>query len=145
MTLAEILGAEDNPFSLFLILILLLGASGYFDPVAASYEDATETSAEEPVTTRPAVTLPVWQTRPSQKLIVRPFSEEPESRSRPQRSRRPGRRRPGKPPEKKDILSATFEMLGLPPPSKALSLLKKALTNRQSRHPLLMLRHKMLQ
>lgn len=127
MSLTEMLGAEDNPFGLFLILILLLGATGYFDPAPKSEDlnvDATSGAASPAVTT-----LPVWQRRPAERQLIRPFSGE-----------RPSRRAP-----KKDLLTATLEMLGLPKPKKAFTLLRKALSPRQSRHPLLHLRHKMLQ
>lgn len=124
MSLAEMLGAEDNPFGLFLILILLLGATGYFDPPPKMDVEATGETKSEPV-----ATLPVWQRRPSEKQLVRPFSEE----------------RPARQGKKKDLLSAIFEMLGLPKPKKVFYLLRKALGGRQSRHPLLHMRHKMLQ
>lgn len=124
MSLVDMLGAEDNPFGLFLILILLLGATGYFDPAPKSEVQATAESDSKPI-----VTLPVWQTRPREKALVRPFSGAKPTRQAP----------------KADLLSAIFEMLGLPKPKKALALLKKVLSGRQSRHPLLTLRHKMLQ
>lgn len=124
MSLTEILGAEDNPFSLFLILILLLGATGYFDPTPAKEVEATADTAPKPV-----ATLPVWQRRPAERVLVRPFSGE-----------RPPRQAP-----RKDLLSALTEMLGLPKPKKSLSLLKTLLTGRQTKHPLLRPRHKMLQ
>jgi len=127
VSFAEMLGAEDNPFGLFLILILLLGATGYFDPVPKAEDvDVAQASDAAPP---PVATLPVWQRRPAEKKLVRPFSGE-----------RPPRKAP-----KKDLLTATLEMLGLPKPKKSFYLLRKALASRQSRHPLLHLRHKMLQ
>ncbi|MGE5579534.1 MAG: hypothetical protein ACM3WU_05740 [Bacillota bacterium] len=127
MSLTEMLGAEDNPFGLFLILILLLGATGYFDPAPKAGDMDVEAASGAALP--PVATLPVWQRRPAERQLVRPFSGE-----------RPSRRAP-----KKDLLTAVFEMLGLPKPKKAFALLRKALTARQSRHPLLHLRHKMLQ
>jgi hypothetical protein len=118
------LGMEDNPFGLFLILILLLGATGYFDPAPKNDVQATGESDQ-----KPASALPVWQTRPKEKSLVKPFSGARQTRQAP----------------KADLLTAIFEMLGLPKPKKALALLRKVLTPRQSRHPLLQLRHKMLQ
>lgn len=59
LDLAEILGIEDNPFSLFLILILLMGATGYFDPKSA------EAGATSDGQATPTITLPVWQKRPA--------------------------------------------------------------------------------
>ena len=124
MSLTEILGAEDNPFSLFLILVLLLGATGYFDPAPTTNVEGTADATPKPV-----ATLPVWQRRPAERVLVRPFSGE-----------RPARHAP-----RKDLLSALSEMLGLPKPKKLFSLLRKALTGRQAKHPLQHLRHKMLQ
>jgi len=124
VSLMEILGAEDNPFSLFLILILLLGATGYFDPAPATDVEATAETAPKPV-----ATLPVWQKRPAERVLVRPFSGE-----------RPARQAP-----RKDLLSALSEMLGLPKPKKAFTLLRKVLAGRHAKHPLQQLRHKMLQ
>ncbi len=125
MSLTEILGAEDNPFSLFLILILLLGATGYFDPAPKGAEIEAADESPKP----PASTLPVWQRRPSERVIVRPFSGKPPKREEPRR----------------DMISALSEMLGLPKPKKTFDLLRRVLAGRQSRHPLRVARHKMLQ
>jgi hypothetical protein len=59
----KILGIEaDNPFSLFLILILLLAASGSFDPksVQAELDEAGSQDRQK---------RPLWQTRPARPLF----------------------------------------------------------------------------
>ncbi len=129
MSLVDILGMEDNPFGLFLILILLLGATGYFDPAEKS-----EVQASGETDSKPQASLPVWQTRPKERPPVRPFS-----------GKRTVSARSAGGAKKPDLLTAIFEMLGLPKPKKAFALLRKVLTGRQSRHPLLPLRHRMLQ
>lgn len=61
----KLLGIEaDNPFSLFLILILLLAANGTFNPKAAQAEEPEEEAEEE-------VKRPAWQTRPNRPLFRR--------------------------------------------------------------------------
>lgn len=63
----KILGIEaDNPFSLFLILILLLAASGSFDPKAAAAEGTEEAAVTGTVQKKEAAKKPVWQIRPNQ-------------------------------------------------------------------------------
>jgi len=131
VSIAEVLGVEDNPFGLFLILILLLGATGHFDPA----ETETGTGAASEGQTKPSITLPVWQTRPKEDKPVRPFSGP-----RPE-----GARSKGAPVRKKDLPSAFLNMLGLTAQRRPAYGLSRALGLRSSRHPLLRLWHKMQQ
>lgn len=65
----KILGFDaDNPFSLFLILILLLASSGAFDSKAAQAEDTQEAGAPDD---KKEAKRPTWQTRPNHPLFQR--------------------------------------------------------------------------
>lgn len=62
MDTIDIFGAEDNPFSLFLVLVLLLGAMGFFDPQEKTVEDGVQHQDMEPDRSK---TTPVWRKRPA--------------------------------------------------------------------------------
>lgn len=134
MDLAEILGVEDNPFSLFLILILLLGATGYFDPKKRDVEAMSE---GEPAA--PAIVLPVWQKRPPNApprgLL---FSAVAKSATGSGNTCRSGACNGKRSPAQQDSLATLVrnvrDLVGGVLPQRA-----------RPRHPLLRVRHKMLQ
>lgn len=135
MSIADILGMEDNPFGLFLVLILLLGATGYFDPS----NKMTGESETSPESSPPSAVLPVWQTRPGGPKLVRPFTgpKPRDPRSGIVRDRNgTGRER---------LLPAIVDMLGLPGQRRTGFGRGRAFPLGSKRHPFLRLWHKMQQ
>ena len=133
MSIPEILGLEDNPFGLFLILILLLGATGYFDP--PQNKTAEEGDSPEEPSSKPSIMLPVWQVRPtSAKGLVRPFSGPRPSKTRNDED-------PVCRPTFSAILEALAQRAGKRRPPRRSMASRRGVGN----HPLLLRRHTILQ
>ena len=133
MSIPEILGLEDNPFGLFLILILLLGATGYFDPPQT--KAAEEGDSPEGSSSKPSIMLPVWQVRPkAAEKLVRPFSGP-----------RPSKARDDESAKERPAFSTFLRTLSQGCPRRCSIRRPMALRLGGGKHPLLPRRHTILQ
>ena len=146
MDLVEMLGMEDNPFGLFLILILLLGATGRFDlPGKKSEAEVTPEGAWS----APAIVMPIWQKQPAAqpanrfgfraalKDVVDQGSVRPGVTCGSRRSLLQTLLAPQSQAERKDSLSPGKDIAGF---------LRRVWPLRsRHRHPLIRVRHRMLQ